>query len=50
MAEKEHREELREKIMRYRKLEDKTTDPLATRLLKEILSELEADLNKGAKQ
>ena len=50
MAEKEHREELREKIMRYRKLEDETTDPLATRLLREILSDLEADLNKGAKQ
>jgi hypothetical protein len=50
LTENESQEELREKIMRYRVLEDETTDPLAARLLREILSDLEADLNKGAMQ
>jgi hypothetical protein len=50
LTENESQEELREKIKRYRILEDETTDPLAARLLREILSDLEADLNKGAMQ
>ncbi|MCK1295361.1 hypothetical protein ABIB75_005405 [Bradyrhizobium sp. GM2.2] len=34
-----------EELDRFRKLHAETTDPLAARLLQDIISELEADLN-----
>jgi hypothetical protein len=36
--------ERRDQIARYRVLEQETTDPLAARLLHDIVSELEAEL------
>jgi hypothetical protein len=36
--------ELRERLMRYRVLEQETTDPLASGFLRHIVSELEAGL------
>jgi hypothetical protein len=43
-GQEERRAELREKLMRYRILERETTDPVASGLLHEIVSELESDL------
>jgi hypothetical protein len=40
----ERRAELQEKLMRYRILEQETTDPVATRFLQEIVLELESGL------
>jgi methionine salvage enolase-phosphatase E1 len=39
--------ELREKLMRYRILEQETTDPLAIGFLRDIVTELEASLEAG---
>jgi hypothetical protein len=36
--------ELRERLMRYRVLAQETTDPLASRFLRQIVAELEAGL------
>jgi hypothetical protein len=36
--------ELREQLMRYRVLEQETTDPLASGFLRQIVAELEAGL------
>ncbi len=44
MAEDEKREERSQKVMRYRILEREVTDPLAAGLLRQIVSEMEADL------
>jgi hypothetical protein len=44
MAGTENWKERRDQIARYRVLEQETTDPLAARLLHDIVSELEADL------
>jgi hypothetical protein len=44
MAGTENWKERRDQIARYRVLEHETTDPLAARLLHDIVSELEADL------
>jgi hypothetical protein len=41
----ERRAELRERLMRYRILERETTDPIASRFLHDIVSELEGDLD-----
>jgi hypothetical protein len=37
--------ELRDRLMRYRVLEQETTDPLASAFLHDIVSELEASLS-----
>jgi hypothetical protein len=39
--------ELRERLMRYRILEQETTDPLASGFLRDIVTELEASLEVG---
>jgi hypothetical protein len=44
MAEDEERAERNQKVMRYRMLEREVTDPLAVGLLRQIVSEIEADL------
>ena len=41
----ERRAELRERLMRYRLLERETTDPVASAFLRDIVSELEGDLD-----
>ena len=42
--------ELREMIMRYRKMEQETSDPMAMRLLHDIVSELETELHEREKK
>jgi hypothetical protein len=42
--------ELREMIMRYRKMEEETSDPMAMRLLRDIVSELERELKEPQKK
>jgi len=37
--------ELRAMIMRYRMMEEETSDPMATRLLHDIIADLEAELS-----
>jgi hypothetical protein len=44
MAEDEEREERNQRVMRYRILEREVTDPLAAGLLRQIVSEMEADI------
>ncbi|HVX76069.1 MAG TPA: hypothetical protein VHB49_08075 [Bradyrhizobium sp.] len=46
MAEDEEQAERNHKVMRYRVLEREVTDPLAAGLLREIVSEMEADLTE----
>jgi hypothetical protein len=48
MAGTENWKERRDQIARYRVLEQETTDPLAARLLHDIVLELEADLKEPA--
>jgi hypothetical protein len=36
--------ELREMVMRYRRMEEETSDPMAMRFLRDIVSELETEL------
>lgn len=48
MADSERWKERRDLVARYRVLEQETTDPLAARLLRDIISELEADLREVA--
>jgi hypothetical protein len=38
--------ELRVMVMRYRRMEEETTDPMAMRFLRDIVSELERKLNE----
>ncbi len=44
MADTEKWKERRDQVARYRVLAQETTDPLAARLLRDIVSDLEADL------
>jgi hypothetical protein len=46
MADTEDWKERRDQIARYRVLEQETTDPLAARLLHDIVLELEADFKE----
>jgi hypothetical protein len=48
MAGAESWKERKDQIARYRVLEQETTDPLAARLLHDIVLELEADLKEPA--
>jgi hypothetical protein len=48
MTDRESWNERRDQIARYRVLEQETTDPLAVRLLHDIVLELEADLEESA--
>lgn len=41
--------ELREMVMRYRKMEQETSDPMAMRFLRDIVSELETELKEVRK-
>jgi hypothetical protein len=50
MAENEQQAERDRKVMRYRVLEREVTDPLAAGLLRQIVSEMEADLTDKAKK
>jgi exoribonuclease II len=47
MTDDEQQRELEERVMRYRMLEREVTDPLAARLLQDIVAELEADLRES---
>ena len=49
MTDTESGKERRHRVERYRVLARETTDPLASGLLRDIVSELEADLNELAK-
>ncbi|MGC1564163.1 MAG: hypothetical protein WA820_30540 [Bradyrhizobium sp.] len=42
--------ELREVVMRYRKMAEETSDPLAIRFLRDIVSELETELKEVGKK
>jgi hypothetical protein len=42
--------ELREMVMRYRKMEEETSDPMAMRFLRDIVSELETELKEPRKK
>jgi hypothetical protein len=42
--------ELREMVMRYRKMEQETSEPMAMRFLRDIVSELETELNEVRKK
>jgi hypothetical protein len=42
--------ELREMVMRYRKMEQETSDPMAMRFLRDIVSELETELKEVRKK
>lgn len=42
--------ELRVMVMRYRRMEEETTDPMAKRFLRDIVSELETELNELRKK
>jgi hypothetical protein len=42
------RKELEERVMRFRLMEGEVTDPLAARLLRDIITELETDLQQTA--
>jgi hypothetical protein len=44
MTDSESRKELRKQVARYRAMEQETTDPLAARLLRDIVLDLEAEL------
>ncbi|MGX9431182.1 MULTISPECIES: hypothetical protein [Bradyrhizobium] len=44
MTDDEQQRELEERVMRYRMMEREVTDPLAIRLLQDIVAEMEADL------
>lgn len=44
MADSESWKERRNQVARYRVMEQETTDPLAARLLRDIVSDLEAEL------
>ena len=46
MTDAEEWKERRAKVARHRVLEQETTDPLAARLLHDIVSDLEADLKE----
>ncbi|MGY4288190.1 hypothetical protein ACVWXO_007410 [Bradyrhizobium sp. LM2.7] len=46
MADSQRWKERRDQVARYRVLEQETTDPLAAGLLRDIISELEADLSE----
>ncbi|WP_245476622.1 hypothetical protein [Bradyrhizobium sp. 31Argb] len=39
--------ELEEQVMRFRMMEREVTDPLATRLLQDIVAEMEANLRQS---
>jgi hypothetical protein len=45
MTDDEQKQELREKVMRYREMERDVTDPLALGLLHDIVAEMEAALD-----
>ena len=49
MTDSENWKERRNQVARYRAMEQETTDPLAARLLRDIVLELEAEL-KGLPQ
>ena len=49
MTDTESGKERRHQVERYRVLAQETTDPLAAGLLRDIVSELEADLNELAR-
>ncbi|WP_165435678.1 hypothetical protein [Bradyrhizobium sp. Leo121] len=46
MTDGEQQRELEDRVMRYRMMEREVTDPLAIRLLQDIVAEMEADLWK----
>lgn len=48
MTDSEKRKERCDQLARYRALQEETTDPLAAGLLRDIVSELEADLEESA--
>ncbi|WGS23015.1 MULTISPECIES: hypothetical protein [unclassified Bradyrhizobium] len=47
MADNKQKQELQEMVMRYRMMEREATDPLAIRLLRDIVAELEAELQRS---
>ena len=46
MTDSEKRKERRDQVARYRVMEQETTDPLAAGLLRDIVSELEAEMDE----
>ena len=46
MTDSEKRKEHRDQVARYRVMEQETTDPLAAGLLRDIVSELEAEMDE----
>ena len=50
MADNEQKRELQDVVMRYHMMEREVTDPLAIRLLHEIVAEMEADLQQSDEQ
>ncbi|MCA6111586.1 hypothetical protein [Bradyrhizobium cenepequi] len=47
MADSEQKQKLQGMVMRYRMMEREVTDPLAICLLRDIVAELEADLQQS---